>query len=40
MYSAVGEVYETILVQKNKTEVGFMWILRPDSFRVIDHYES
>jgi hypothetical protein len=29
MYSPDGEVYETILVQKNKTEVGFMWILGP-----------
>src|ERR1700737_1615430 len=35
MYSADGEVYETVLVQKNRTEVGFMWILGPGSFRVI-----
>ena len=35
MYFAYGEVYETILVQKNRTGVGFMWILGPGSFRVI-----
>ena len=40
MYSADGEVYETILVQKNRTEGGFMWILGPDSFRVIGLFES
>jgi hypothetical protein len=40
MYSTDGEVYETILVQKNRTEVGFMWILRPGSFRVIGLSES
>jgi hypothetical protein len=40
MYSADGEVYETILVQKNRTEVGFMWILGPGSFRVIGLSES
>jgi hypothetical protein len=40
MYSADGEVYETILVQKNRTEVGFMWILGPSSFRVIGLSES
>ena len=35
IYSADGEVYETVLVQKNRTKVGFMWILGPGSFRVI-----
>ena len=35
MYSADGKVYETILVPKNRTDVGFMWILGPGSFRVI-----
>ena len=35
MYSADGEVYETILIPKNKTDVGFMWILGPGSFRLI-----
>ena len=35
MYSANGEVYETILVQENRTEVGFIWILGLGSFRVI-----
>jgi hypothetical protein len=40
MYSPDGEVYETILVQKNRTEVGFMWILGPGSFRVIGLSES
>jgi hypothetical protein len=33
-------VYETILVQKNRTEVGFMWILRPGSFRMVGLFES
>ena len=40
MYSANGEVYETILVQKNKTEIAFMWILGPSSFKVICLSES
>jgi hypothetical protein len=40
MYSTDGEVYETILVQKNRTEIGFMWILGPGSFRVIGLSES
>jgi hypothetical protein len=40
MFSADGEVYETILVPKNRTEVGFMWILGPGSFRVIGLSES
>ena len=40
MYSADGEVYETVLVQKNRTEVGFMWILGPSSFRVIGLSDS
>jgi hypothetical protein len=40
MYSTDGEVYETILVQKNRTEVDFMWILGPGSFRVIGLSES
>ena len=40
MYFADGQVYEMILVQKNKTEVGFMWILEPGSFRVISHSKS
>jgi hypothetical protein len=26
IYSADGEVYETILVQKNRTKISFMWI--------------
>jgi hypothetical protein len=40
MYSADGDVYEMILVQKNRTEVGFMWNLGPGSYRVIDLSES
>ena len=40
MYSADGEVYETVLVKKNRTEVGFMWILRRGSFRMIGLSES
>ena len=40
MYSADGEVYEMILVQKNRTKVGFIWILGPSSFRVISLCES
>ena len=40
MYYADGEVYEMILVQKNTTEVGSMWILGPRLFRVISIYES
>ena len=35
MYFANGKVYETMLVQNNRTEVDFMWILRPGSFRII-----
>ena len=35
MYFADEDVYEIILVQKNKHYVGFMWILGPGSFRVI-----
>ena len=33
-------MYETILVPKNKTEDGFMWILGPGSFRVKGLSES
>jgi hypothetical protein len=40
MYSTDGEVYGTILVPKNKTDVGFMWILGPFPFRVIGLSES
>src|ERR1700738_1397715 len=40
MYFADGEVYETILVPKNRTNVGFMWILGPGLFRVIGLSES
>ena len=40
MYSADGDVYEMILVQKNRTEVGFMWNLGPGSYRVIGLSES
>ena len=40
MYSAVGEVYEIILVKINISEVGFMWILKHGSFRAIGHSES
>ena len=40
MYSADGKVYETMLVQKNTTEIDFMWILRPGSFKVIGIFES
>jgi hypothetical protein len=40
MYSAYGKVYKMILVQKNKTEVGFMWILALGSFRVVGLFES
>ena len=40
MYSADGKVYETMLVQKNITEVDFMWILRLGSFRIIGLSES
>jgi hypothetical protein len=39
MYSANEEVYKMILVQKNRTEVGFIWILRPGLFRVIGLFE-
>ena len=39
MYSTDGEVYETVLVQKNKPEVGSMRILGPGSFRVIGLFE-
>jgi hypothetical protein len=40
MYSADGEVYEMILVPKNRTDVGFIWILGPGLFRVIGLSES
>jgi hypothetical protein len=40
MYSTDGEVYETILVQKNRTKVGFRWNLGPGSYRVIGLSES
>src|SRR6202022_2032965 len=40
MYSANGEVYETILVQKNRIDVGFMWNLGPGSYKVIGLSES
>ena len=40
MYSADREVYKTILVQKNRIEVGFMWILEPGLFKVIGLFES
>jgi hypothetical protein len=40
MYSGDGEVYETILVQKTRTEDGSVWILGPGSFRVIGLSES
>jgi len=40
MYSEDGEVYETILVQKTRTEDGSVWILGPGSFRVIGLSES
>lgn len=40
MYSADGEVYETILVQKTRTDDGSVWILGPGSFRVIGLSES
>ena len=40
MYYADGEVYETMLVQKTKIEVGFMWILGLGSFKVIGLSES
>jgi hypothetical protein len=40
MYSADGEVYKTILVPKNRTDVDFMWILGLGSFRVIEFSES
>src|ERR1700737_1294801 len=40
MYSADEEVYETILVQKNRRDVGFMWNLGPGSYRVIGLSES
>jgi hypothetical protein len=39
-YFAYGEVYEMVLVQKNKIEVGFMWILGLGSFRVVGIFES
>ena len=35
MYFAGGQVCETILIQKNRTEHGSMWILGPGSFKVI-----
>ena len=40
MFSADGQVCETILVQKNRTDDGSMWILGPGSFRVIGLSES
>ena len=40
MNSVDGKVYKTILVQKNRIDVGFMWILGPGSFRVIGLSES
>jgi hypothetical protein len=40
MYSADREMYETILVPKNRTDVGFMCILGLGSFRVIGLSES
>jgi hypothetical protein len=40
MYSANGEVYETILIQKNIIDVDFIWILGPGSFRVVGLFKS
>ena len=40
MYSIDEEVYEMILVQNNRSDVGTMWILGPSSFRVVDLSES
>jgi hypothetical protein len=40
IYFADGDVYEMIFVQKNRTEVGFMWNLGPGSYRVIGLSES
>ena len=40
MYSADGQVCETIMIQKNRTQDGSMWILGPGSFKVIGHSES
>ena len=40
MNSVDGKVYKTILVQKNRIDVGFMWILGPGSFTVIGLSES
>ena len=40
MYYVDGEVYEMILVQKNRFDVRSMWILGPGSLRVIGLSES
>ena len=40
IYAADEEVYETILVQKNRIEVDFMWISGPGLFRMIGLSES
>ena len=39
MYFANGEVSRTILMQKNRSEGGFMWILGPGSFRVMGLFD-
>ena len=40
MYFADGQVCEPILIQKNRIEDGSMWVLGPNSFRVIGLSES
>ena len=40
IYSVDGQVCETIMIQKNRTDDGSMWILRPSSFRLIGLSES
>ena len=40
IFSADGQVCETILIQNNRADHDLMWILRHDSFRVIGLSES
>ena len=40
MFSADGQVCETIMIQKNTTDDGSMWILGPSSFKIIGLSES
>ena len=40
MFSADGQVCETILIQNNRIDDGSMWILGPGLFKVIGLSES